>query len=133
MKTLNCWELEMFSSDRRSYYNGYEPCLIPYQLHIDSHQAHLQAQIFSCEDAAHQALMSVCLSVFVCPMLKFYLFTAIYNISKVTKGYPWLPKVTQGYSRCPKVTFGYQTFSFYSREFRTLVIGPTFKSWFLLP
>ena len=60
--------------------------------------------VFSCEDAALQVLMSVsklkpwnnnvmqmnsvCVSVCVWPMLKFYLFTGIYNIPKVTQAYP---------------------------------------------
>ena len=68
-------------------------------------------RLVSCKDTALQVLMSfrlsVCLSV---AKLKIYLFTAIYNIPKVTQGYICLPKVTHGYPKLLKVPLGYPRF-----------------------
>ena len=74
--------------------------------------------IFSCEDAALQVLMSVCLSVHVWPMLKFYLLQLFTRLPKVTHCYPRLPKVTHCYPWLPKFTKSFPRLSMVTKNYQ---------------
>ena len=82
--------------------------------------------IFSCEDAALQVLMSVCLSVCPCDPCwnsTFYSYLQGYpKLPIVTQGYPKLPIVTHGYQNLPKVSQGYPWLPKITKSFPRLPI-----------
>ena len=113
------WKRETLSSIKHKEHHYFPTLLIGYwTANLGGHgsfksisTASLDIEFFSCEDAALQVLMSVCVSV--CGQL---VILPIPRLPRVTQGCPGLPKVSigctrlpevaQGCTRLPKVTYG---------------------------